>query len=159
MNVSLFGALLAAADFTDAEAVRAVQYQLGRLTSAIPEHIILRMVKHWRDYKRDGMSDNWILAELKAQKMAIGGGTATPSGVYPNLSDTQIVNFVTAMKRLSAGDMPENPWERPSMEEAYDMGLGKFMEEIPWGKIALGIGGAILLYGFATGAGKGLTAR
>lgn len=152
MNITLLGA-----SFTDDEAVTAVQYQLGRLTSAIPENIIRKMISHWRAYKRDGMSDNWILAEMKKQRVAIGGMVATQGGAFPVLSDGQISNFVTAMQRLSKGDMPGNPWERPSWGEAFDMGLGKL--DIPWGTIALVAGGAALLYGFVSGAGKGLFSR
>jgi hypothetical protein len=129
MNITLLGA-----SFTDDEAVLAVKYQLGNFTSAIPENIVRKMISHWRTYKRDGMSDNWILAEMKKQKVAIGGMVMTQGGAFPVLTDNQISNFVTAMKRISSGDMPGNPWERMTWGSASSTSHGELLRLLSAGR-------------------------
>lgn len=153
-------------DFTDAEALLAVKYQLGNIAAPIPEHIIRKMVGHWRVYKRDGMSDTWILAEMKRQKVAIGGMTGGQGGAFPVLSDNQVGHFVTAMKRLSKGDMPQNPREAPSYAETYGPTLDKMKKgakdvlgEVPWGTIGLIFAAGLALHAFAGGLGRGLGSR
>lgn len=160
MRVSRLGG-----DYSDAEAVQAVQFQFGRLIPPLDEATIRKMIRYYRQYKLDGMSDAWILKEMRAKRSIIGGVVATPGGVYPVLTDAQISNFVTALQRLSKGDMPYNPWEKPTWEEAYASSLGKLpglpstLAEIPWGKIALVVGGGVLLYGFVNGMGRGVGSR
>lgn len=153
MHVTRLGAL----DFTDMNAYHAVNNHLGAThIKLIPMDIVFRMLKHWRDYRRDGMGRSWILKEMYKQRMAI------TAGAY-SLSDPQIYGFVTAMDRLEKGDTPANPWERPSWSEAWEQGPGKVLTSEPAKAIALTaaliVGGAIVLHGFASGAGRGVASR
>jgi hypothetical protein len=121
------------------------------MTPLIPLFIVDRMLKHYREYRKDGMSHAWILGEMKRQRVQITAGAYLPS-------DAQILGFVTALKRLEAGDMPQNPTERPSWAEAYEMGLGKVVTSDAAKGIALTValvlGGAIVLHGFAGGVAR-----
>lgn len=153
MHVTRLGAL----DFTDMDAYQAVNNHLGGMkVPLLPMDIVFRMLKHWRDYRRDGMGKTWILGEMKRQRVQITGGAYTPS-------DIQILGFVTALDRLEKGDMPANPWERPSWSEAWSEGPGKVFTSDAAKSITLTaaviLGGAILLHGFASGAGRGAASR
>lgn len=140
-------------EFTNAEAYTAVNNHLGATkTPLIPMFIMDRMLKVYRDYKRDGMSRSWILGEMKKKRVDITAGAYLPS-------DAQILGFVTALDRLERGDMPANPAERPSWSEAYEQGLGKVLTSDAAKTTGLLIGGAILLYGFTVGLGRGVTSR
>jgi hypothetical protein len=143
---------LGALDFSDMTAYQAVNNHLGAAkTTLIPMDMVFRMLKHWRQYRQDGMSRSWILGEMKRQRVQITGGAYIPT-------DAQIVGFVTALDRLEKGDMPANPWERPSWAEAWDTGPGKVFTsdtaKTAAISIALIVGGAIVLHGFAGGIAR-----
>lgn len=153
MHVTRLGAL----DFTDMEAYHAVNNHLGSMkVPLIPMDMVFRMLKHWRDYRRDGMGKVWILGEMKRQRVQLTAGAYIPS-------DAQILGFVTALDRLEKGDIPANPWERPSWSESWNQGPGKVFTSEPAKAIALTaaliVGGAIVLHGFASGAGRGVASR
>lgn len=141
MHVSLLGSLT----LPDAEIIRHVNnhFALSKVP-LIPDFIIIRLVKHYRDYRRDGMSHGWIVNEMKRQRIPITAGAYT-------LSDMQIGAFVASMKGIESGSFPPNPFERPSWSEAYDMGLGKAVGAVPWGTIALLALGVAAVYGIAGG--------
>jgi len=148
MQVSLLGAAV----FTDAEADLAVTRHLGATkVPLIPQFIVVRMLKAYREYRKDGMRHAWILGEMKKKRVDITAGAYLPS-------DAQILGFVTALSRLEKGDTPTDPWERPSWAEAYGMGLGKAFQSDTAKSVvltvALVVGGAIVLHGFAGGLAK-----
>lgn len=148
MHVTRLGNL----DFTDMDAYHAVNNHLGATyIKLIPMDIVLRMLKHWRDYRRDGMKRSWILKEMYAKRINITSGAYT-------LTDPQIYGFVTALDRLEKGDVPVNPWERPDLAEAWREGPGKVFNPenaaMAAMTVALIIGGAIVLHGFAGGVAR-----
>lgn len=62
------------------------------------------------------------------------------------MQPTQAAAFVNAMDQIEKGIPIQDPDEGPSWGEAYDMGLGKGIAAIPWGKLLL----AGLAYAFVT---------
>ena len=113
--------------------------------ATLPLFAFERMVKHYRDYRGDGMSPGWIVNEMKRKRVVITSGAYLPT-------DAQIAAFVAAMGRIEKGDLPGDPTEKPSWTEAYGEGP---LAKIPWGTIALAAAGIFALHGFATGLGKG----
>lgn len=118
-------------------------------TPLLPLFAFERMLKAYRNYRKDGMPSGWIVNEMKRKRVDITSGAYLPT-------DAQIAAFVAAMGRVEAGDVPADPNEAPSWSEAYGEGP---LSKIPWGALALAAAGIFVLHGFATGAGKGMFSR
>lgn len=148
MHVTLRGNLLAT--LTEGEILLALarHFQASKVQPP-PDFIFSRMLSAYRGYMQDSMSDAWVVNEMAVKQNQITGGAYT-------LNTMQIGAFVATMKMLKAGDPGADPNESPSWAEAYDM---SGLSSIPWGTLALTAGGVLLLYGFASGLGKGLVSK
>lgn len=114
-----------------------------------------KLAAYYNAAKKNGLSDSAIAAGIQSQPDFFLTGDKR-SVAYGVLAVAKTIREGTGIADVYADG------STPSWTEAYDMGLGKLTgpwEDIPWGKIALGIGGAILAYGFVTGMGKGLVSK
>lgn len=95
---------------------------------------------------------DFLLSDYDARK-ARGESKATIVNAWKRLGydATMAAAFVNASAMLDANVPIQDPNERPSWSEAYDMGLGQL--EIPWGKVFLGALVVTAVWGFSTRAG------
>lgn len=132
--------LLGALTLTDAETAPLIQAHFqSSLVPQIPYDVIVKLLKHVRDYEKDGMSFSWMVNEIKAKQLQITGGAYM-------LSTDQIGAFITALKRIESGDTPTFP-DAPSWSEAYSETFGAnspFKDITKY--IPLALGGLALLY-------------
>lgn len=89
-----------------------------------------QMINTWHSLRRSGNSPTDIFKYWKRQ------------GVSVDVAST----FTAAMKQTDAGQIIQDPMERPSWAEAYNEGLGKGVSKIPWGTLIM-VG---LAYAFVT---------
>lgn len=110
------------------------------LVAPLPNDALESMLNHYRQYMRDGMSDNWVVSEMKNRRSYIAGFGYAPT-------DIQIAAFVAAMKQIKADIPIQDPNERPSWAEV--IGENALTSNLPR-TMLLVFGGMFLLYGVVT---------
>jgi hypothetical protein len=135
MDVTLLGAAIPF-NFSDGDIYQAVNNQfMATGTQLIAPVVMDKMIKAYRAYKSDGMSDGWILNEMISKMIQVTGGVGT-------YTQAQASNFITALAELQKGTVPD-VYAPMTLKEAFDAGLGKFLPDLPWGWI---IAGGLAIY-------------
>ncbi len=95
-----------------------------------------------------------MLDDYRKRKAAGQSKTVIVNAWKDSYQPTTAAAFVNAMDQIERGIPIQDPNERPSWAEAYDMGLGPIVKPLPWGKILLVGGAALAIWGFSTRAGQ-----
>lgn len=90
--------------------------------------------------------NEWIRDYDALKAKGLSWGAVQNEFVKMGRDQTQAATFVAGMKLIETQGGVQDPNERPSWSESYDMGLKPFADAVPWKTIIV----VALAYGFVT---------